>query len=113
MAKTVDRNMLTIGAICVIVVVSILLYTPASVLTQWWMVPAMMLALSGIWLMVLAAMQRSNPVKYGPEAFGYFSWGLLLIALGGALFLYNIVYSLVLILLVFAVLAIVAALRRK
>lgn len=115
MAKTADRNMLTMGAICVIVVVSILLYTPAYVFTQWWMVLATMLALSGVWLMVLAAMQRSNPVKYGPEAFSYFGWGLLLIALGGAWFLAytSIVYSLVLILLVLAALAIAAAFRRR
>ena len=115
MAKTADRNLLTIGALFVIVVVSILLYVPANVLTQWWMVLATMIVLFGAWLIVLAGMQRSNPEKYGRGAFSYFGWGLLVIAIGGAYFLYytNPIYSLVLVLLVLGAVAIAAALRRK
>ncbi|MGA2767652.1 MAG: hypothetical protein ABSF24_04980 [Candidatus Bathyarchaeia archaeon] len=115
MAKMADRNLLTIGALFVIIVVSVLLYVPAGLLTAWWMVLATMIVLFGGWLMALAVMQRSNPEKYGRGAFSYFGWGLLLIAMGGAWFLYtyNWVYSLAVILLVLGGLAIAAALRRK
>jgi cobalamin synthase len=110
-----DRNLLTIGALFVIIVVSVLLYVPAGLLTAWWMVLATMIVLFGGWLMALAVIQRSNPEKYGRGAFSYFGWGLLLIAMGGAWFLYtyNWVYSLAVILLVLGALAIVAAFRRK
>ncbi len=115
MAKMADRNLLTIGALFVIIVVSVLLYVPAGLLTAWWMVLATMIVLFGGWLMALAVMQRSNPEKYGRGAFSYFGWGLLLIAMGGAWFLYtyNWVYSLAVILLVLGALAIAAAFRRK
>jgi hypothetical protein len=115
MAKMPERNLLTIGALCVIIVVSVLLYVPAGVLTAWWMVLATMIVLFGVWLMALAVMQRSSPEKYGRGAFSYFGWGLLLIAFGGAWFLYpyNWVYSLAVFLLVLAALAIGAAFRRK
>jgi cobalamin synthase len=115
MAKTADRNLLTIGALFIIIVVSVLLYYPASVLTQGWMVLATIILLFGFWLMVLAGMQRSNPVKYARGAFSYFGWGLLLAALAGAWFVYSVswIYSLALILLVLAGLAIAAGLRRR
>jgi hypothetical protein len=115
MAKMADRNLLTIGALFVIIVVSVLLYVPAGLLTAWWMVLTTMIVLFGGWLMVLAVMQRSNPEKYGRGAFSYFGWGLLLIAMGGAWFLYytNWIYSLAVILLVLGGLAIAAAFRRK
>jgi len=115
MAKMADRNLLTIGALFVIIVVSVLLYVPAGLLTAWWMVLATMIVLFGGCLMALAVMQRSNPEKYGRGAFSYFGWGLLLIAMGGAWFLYtyNWVYSLAVILLVLGGLAIAAAFRRK
>lgn len=114
MAKTAERNLLTIGALFIIIVVSVLLYTPANVLTQWWMVFATIILLFGFWLMVLAEMQRSNPVKYARGAFSYFGWGLLLVAVGGAWFVYSVswIYSLALILLVLGGLAIAAAFRR-
>jgi cobalamin synthase len=115
MAKNADRNLLTIGACFIIIVVSVLLYVPLGLLGQWWMVFAVMVALFGVWALALAAMQHSNPEKYGRGAFSYFSWGLLLIALGGAwsLFYLNAIYSIVLVLLVLGALAIAAAFRRR
>jgi hypothetical protein len=116
MAKMADRNLLTIGALFVIIVVSVLLYIlPLGLLTEWWMVPATLIMLFGVWLMVLSGMQHSNPEKYGRGAFSYFGWSLLLVAVGGACFLYmlNWVYSLAVILLVLGALAIAAAFRRK
>jgi uncharacterized membrane protein HdeD (DUF308 family) len=60
-------------------------------------------------------MQSSNPQKYERSAFGLLGWGLLLIAVGGAWFLYsfNLLYSIALILLVMGALAIATAFRRK
>jgi cobalamin synthase len=115
MAKMADKNLLTIGALFVIIVVSVLLYVPIGLLTAWWMVLATMIVLFGGWLIVLAVMQRSNPEKYGRGAFSYFGWGLLIIAFGAAWFLYsyNWVYSLAVFLLVLAALAIAAAFRKK
>jgi uncharacterized membrane protein len=115
MAKTAERNLLTIGALFIIIVVSILLYVPAGVLTAWWMVFATMIMLFGFWLMVLATMQRSNPKKYERSAFSFFGWGLLVVAVGGAWFLsyVNLVYSLTVILLVLGMVAIAAAFRRR
>jgi hypothetical protein len=115
MAKMAERNLLTIGALFVIIVVSVLLYIPIGLLTAWWMVIATMIALFGVWLMALAAMQRSNPKEYERSAFSFFGWGLLLVVVGGAWFLYTYswVYSLAVILLALAALAIAAAFRRK
>jgi cobalamin synthase len=115
MAKMADRNLLTIGAIFVIIVISILLYFPAKLYGGYYILPAI-IGLFGAWLMVLSFMQHSNPEKYGRGAFSYFGWGLLLIAVGGGWFLdgygYGI-YALALILLVLGGLAIAAAFRRK
>lgn len=113
MAKMADRNLLTVGAIFVIIVISILLYA-AKLLTGYYILPTI-IGLFGIWLMVLAIMQLSNPEKYGRGAFSYFGWGLLLVAVGGAWFIYtyNAIYSLAVILLTLGALALAAAFRRK
>ena len=115
MARMADRNLLTIGAVFVIIVISILLYYPANLYGGWYILPTI-IGLFGIWLEVLSFMQHSNPEKYGRGAFSYFGWGLLLVAVGGAWFLdgygYGI-YALALILLVIGGLAIAAAFRRK
>jgi hypothetical protein len=116
LAKFPERSLLTIGAFFIIVVVSLLLYAlPLGLITAWWMVLALIIALFGGWLMVLAGMQGSNPEKYGRSGFSYFGWGLLLIALGAAWFIYvyGWIYSLALVLLVLGGLAIAAAFRRK
>jgi hypothetical protein len=115
MAKMPERNLLTIGAIFVIIVASVLLYVPLNLLTAWWMVFATMIVLFGCWLIALAGMQQSSPEKYGRGAFSFFGWGLLVAAVGGAWFVYtyNWVYSLAMILLVLGALAIAAAFRRK
>jgi hypothetical protein len=59
--------------------------------------------------------RSSSPQKYERGAFSTMGLGLLMLALGGAwyLFAYNALYSLALILAVLGALAIAAALRRK
>ena len=108
------RETLSIGVFLIIIVVAIMLYA-AQVITDWTLIFPLVLTLSGCWMLVLAGMRASNPQKYARGAFSTLSLGLLLIAVGGAwyLFAFNPLYSLALVLLVFAALAIAAALRRK
>ncbi len=107
------RNLLSVGAFFIVVVVVILLYA-ANVFADWTLIFPSILALFGIWLLVLAAIRASNPQKYERGAFSTLSMGLLLVAVGGAWFLsFNLLYSIALILAVLAVLVVAAALKRK
>jgi cobalamin synthase len=107
------RGTLSLGVLLIIIVVAILLY--AASLIGWTLIIPVILMLSGCWMLVLAGMRATNPQKYERDAFSTISLGLLLIAVGGAwyLFTFNPLYSLVLILLILGALAIAAALRRK
>jgi len=109
-----NRGLLSIGIFLIILVISIILYTPLE-LIDWSLIPPLILALYGCWTIVVAGMRASNPHKYERGPFSTFAWGLLLIAIGGAWFTYSIepFYSLAIILLVLGALAIAAALRRK
>jgi hypothetical protein len=107
------RETLSIGVFLIIIVVSIVLV--AAGLIDWTLSVPVILVLSGCWALVLAGMRASNPQKYERGAFSTMGLGLLLIAVGGAwyLFAFNALYALALILLVLGALAIAAALRRK
>ena len=107
------RETLSIGVFLIIIVVAIMLYVTS--LIDWTLIVPVVLVLSGCWTLVLAGMRASNPQKYERGAFSTMSLGLLLIAVGGAwyLFAFNPLYSLALVLLVLGALAIAAALRRK
>ena len=109
-----SRETVSIGVFLIIIVVAIMLYA-AQVITDWTLIFPLFLVLSGCWTLVLAGMRASNPQKYERGAFSTMSLGLLLIAVGGAwyLFAFNSLYSLALVLLIFAALAIAAALSRK
>jgi hypothetical protein len=117
LAESGKRDLLSIGVVLILVVVSILLYQPLQIVKDWTLVIPLILALSGGWLAVLAGMRASNPQKYERDAFSTLSMGLLLIAAGGAWLVYGYgfgwLYSLVIVLLVLAALAIAAALKRK
>jgi hypothetical protein len=108
------RETLSLGVFLIIVVVAIMLYA-AQVLSDWVLIIPVILVLSGCWTLVLAGMRAANPQKYERGAFSTMGLGLVLIAAGGAwyLFAFNPLYSLALVLLVFGALAIAAALRRK
>jgi len=108
-----NRNLLTIGVFILIVVVSIVLYVVG--LIDWTLIVPVVLLLSGLWLLALGAIRAGQPVKYERSAFGTIGLGLVAIAVGGAWFLFgtNWLYSLILILVVVAGLAIAAALKRK
>jgi hypothetical protein len=107
------RTLLSIGAFFIILVVSLLL--ALQVFNEWTLTFPLVLLLFGVWMLALAAMRGSNPDKYARSAFSTMSLGLILIAVGGAWYLFGIywLYSLVVILLVFGALAVAAALKRK
>jgi O-antigen/teichoic acid export membrane protein len=107
------RQLLTIGAFLIILVVAILLYA-GGVLGLALVVPVV-LVLLGIWMLALAVIRSANPQKYERSSFSTIGQGLMLIAVGGALYLYsfNWLYSVALVLLVLAAIAIAASLRRK
>ena len=115
MAEGGNRGLLSIGIFLIILVVSIILYTPLDLITEWSLIPPLVLALYGCWTIVLAGIRASNPRKYERGPFSTFALGLILIAIGGAWFTYSIepLYSLAIILLVLGALAIAAALKRK
>ncbi len=107
------RSLLSIGAFLLIVVIAIVLFA-ANILSLAYIIP-LILVLSGVWVLVLAGMRRQSPTKYERGAFSTLSIGLLLIAVGGAWYLLyvNWIYSIVLVLLVLAAIAIAAAMRQK
>ncbi len=107
------RQLLSIGVFLLIIVAVILLFA-ANLVTLANVIPVI-LVLSGIWVLALAGMRSQNPQKYERGAFSTLSMGLLLIAVGGAWYLLyvNWIYSLALLLLVLAGIAITEALKRK
>jgi hypothetical protein len=107
------RQLLTIGVFFIVAVVAILLF--AANIIGWTLIIPVVLVLFGIWMLVLAAMRGSTPQKYERDVFSTISMGVLLIAVGGAWYLFpiNWLYSLVLILLLLGAVAIAAAMRRK
>jgi hypothetical protein len=109
-----NRDLLSIGAFLIVIVVAILLYA-ANLISLGLVIPVI-LVLSGCFALVLAGIRASNPQKYERGAFSTMGLGLLLIAVGGGWFLFSVnlaLYGLALILLVIAAIAIAAALRRK
>lgn len=111
-----ERGLLSVGVLLVIIIVSALLYAPLNII-DWTLVLPMILTLFGLWIIVLAGMRSSSPQKYERGPFSTLSWGLLLVAIGGAWFLYGYgygwPYALIVVLLVLAILAIVVAVKRK
>lgn len=109
-----NRGLLSIGVFLIILVVSIIIYEPLK-LIGWPSIPAVILALYGCWMIVMAGIRSSNPKKYERSPFSTFAFGLLLIAVGGAWSLYGFgwLYSLAVILLVLGVLAIATALKGR
>jgi hypothetical protein len=111
-----ERGLLSFGVFLVIVVVSVLLYQPLQIITDWTLILPLVLLLSGIWVVVLAGMKVAVPQKYELGPFSTLSWGLLLAAVGGAWFLLGYgwwYYSVVVILLAVAGMAIAASMKRK
>ncbi|MCW4018593.1 MAG: hypothetical protein NWF00_07965 [Candidatus Bathyarchaeota archaeon] len=107
------RQLLTVGAFLIVLVVAIVLY--AAGVIEWTLIFPLVLAFFGVWLLALAAMRSGSTQKYERGAFSTLSMGLLFIAVGGSwyLFSFNWLYSVAVILIALAALAIVAAFRHK
>ena len=106
--------MLSIGIFLLIIVVAILLFA-ANIINLGLVIPVI-LVFAGCWALVLAGIRASNPQKYERGAFSTMGLGLIMIAVGGAWFLFTLnlaLYAFALILLVLGALAIAAALKRK
>jgi hypothetical protein len=113
MSSESNRTLLTIGVFFLIIVVAVLLYIGG--LIDWTLIVPVVFLLTGLWLLVLGAIRIGKPTKYERSPFSTIALGLVGIAVGGAWFLFsfNWLYSLVIILVVVAALAIAAALQRK
>jgi hypothetical protein len=109
-----NRNLLTIGVFFVIIVVAILLY-PTNVTHNWAYIFQLIIFLFGVWILILAAMRAASPQKYERSPYSTVQMGVLLMALGGAWFLwsYSWIYSIALLLLTLGAIAIASAVRRK
>jgi hypothetical protein len=108
-----DRQLLSVGVFLIIIVVGILLAVAGVI--GWGLFVPVVMVLTGCWAIALGVMQAGKPQKYERGAFSTMVSGVGLIALGAAWYLFGInwIYSLIVILLVIAALAIATALRRK
>ena len=80
------RQLLSIGVFVIIIVVAILLV--AVNVIGWGLIIPLILVLSGCWTLALAGMRASSPQKYERGAFSTLGFGLLMIAVGGAWYLF-------------------------
>ena len=108
-----DRQLLSFGVFLIIIVVGILLASAGII--GWGLFVPVVAVLCGLGAIALGGMWRSKTQKYERGSLSTMASGAGLIALGAAWYLFNInwLYSLVVILLAFAALAIAASLRRK
>jgi hypothetical protein len=108
-----DRQLLSFGVFLIIIVVGILLSIAGVI--GWGLFVPVVLVLSGLWAIALAGMRAGKTQKYERGVFSTMASGIGLIALGAAWYLFGInwLYSLIVILLAIAALAIATALRRK
>jgi hypothetical protein len=104
---------LSLGALLVIAAVLLVAFA-AEVIERLDEVLALIIALYGIWTMILAGIRVRNPEKYGRGAYSTLVMGVLLTALGGAWVLYiegtNVIITIALILVVIGILAVASAL---
>jgi len=108
------RDLLSIGVLFLVIAVGLILFA-LNVIADWSLLVSLVLVLFGFWFVVLAGLRGSKSESSDRGAFSTMILGLLLIAIGAALYLFRFswLYSLVLLLLVFGVLTIVTALRQK
>ena len=108
-----DRQLLSFGVFLIIIVVGILLVIAGVI--GWGLFIPVILVFAGLGAIALAGIRAGKPQKYERGTFSTMAAGFCLIALGAAWYLFGInwIYSLVVILLAIAALAIAAALKRK
>ncbi len=108
-----DRQLLSFGIFLIIIVVGILLGVAGVI--GWDLFVPVVLVLCGCWAIALAGMRAGNQQKYERGTFSTLAAGIGLIALGAAWYLFRFgwLYSIIVVLLLIAALAIAAALKRK
>ncbi len=107
-------GLLSLGIFVIIVAVCILAYA-AGLIGRADEVLSLIIAFSGIWIIVLAGIRLKSPEKYERGPFSTFVGGILLVAVGGVWFLNiqvaNLVYTLAVFLAIIGILAVASALR--
>jgi O-antigen/teichoic acid export membrane protein len=108
-----DRQLLNFGVFLIIIVAGILLVIAGII--GWGLFVPVVAVLCGLWAIALGVMWTSKTQKYQRGFFSTIASGAGLIALGAAWYLFGInwLYSLVVILLAVAALAVATSLRRK
>lgn len=105
-------GLLSFGVFLVIVAVWMTTFL-LTIITAENLVPLILLS-SGVWTVVVAGFKAIKPRESG-GAFSIFGWGMLLIVLGGSLYMVNTgmnpVYTVVFVLALIGILAVAAALR--
>jgi len=106
-------ELLSLGVFLVIVALVLVAYL-GQMITRLDEVIALVIALYGVWTVVLAGIRTQRPEKYGRGAYSTLVMGILLIAIGGSWYLYiataNFVLSIVLLLIIIGILAVASAL---
>ena len=106
-------ELLSLGALLVIAAVLLVAFA-AEVIKRLDEVLALIIALYGIWTMILAGIRVRNPEKYGRGAYSTLVIGVLLTALGGAWVFFiestDIIITIALILVVIGILVVATAL---
>jgi hypothetical protein len=108
-----DRQLLSFGVFLIIIVVGILLAVTRAI--GWGLLVPVVLVLCGLWAIALGGLRAGKTQKYERGTFSTIAGGVGLIVVGVAWYLFGVnwIYSLIVILLAIAALAIAAALKRK
>jgi hypothetical protein len=105
-------ELLSLGALLVIAAALLVAFSAGVIRID--EVLALIIALYGIWTMILAGIRVMNPEKYGRGAYSTLVMGVLLTAVGGAWEFHirfeNIIITIALILVVIGILAVATAL---
>lgn len=113
MAK-LPLGLLSIGVFVIIIAICLTAYAAQYILLDG--VIPLILTFYGVWMIVVAGIRVKNPEKYARGAFSTFAWGILFTAIGGSWYLYvlgpeNWIFSIILVIVVFGILIVTAALR--
>lgn len=113
MAK-LPLGLLSIGVFVIIIAICLTAFA-VNFINMDGIIP-LILTFYGVWLMVVAGIRVKNPEKYARGAFSIFAWGILFTAIGGSWYLYvlgpeNWILSIILVIVVFGILIVAAALR--
>jgi len=106
-------GLLSLGVLAVIFAICLIAYAANYIVAD--AIFPLVVALFGVWVMVVAGIRARSSEEYERGAFSTFAWGVLIVAVGGVWFLYvqglSWVYALAFFVLVIGLLAVVSALR--